>query len=394
MVIKTFRLLIVLSFIFVGDFFAQDSLIKIGEVLSNHGFENIRINTEASSLYISYENRLYRFEANALNNATKLVVDVLHDYKEIYFIIVNRNIPLSVFKYDVDKKEFVDFIFDVDEYWDKVKKIEPINSSNLKFDLVIKPDFKGEFGDYSNPIQAQFNLLPEINTNISTGLNISYETIVPLYNEFTSLEDSVRPGIISLSQFIRLPNSVFLLGSVGYFSNNRYGVDFEGKKYYTNGNYSFGINFGYTGYAQLMFGRFYYSEPYLFTGNINTEYRIPEYDLTLGITGGKFLYKDMSLRFDVNRQFGEIEIGFFAIYSEGGNYNGGFNFVIPLFPSKHLKPNIVRIKTSENYRWEYRVRGLIPGQRGRSYRTGNSINSLLERTNPSFIKNYLQKYIN
>ncbi|MFA7288052.1 MAG: YjbH domain-containing protein [Melioribacteraceae bacterium] len=367
---------------------------KIGDILSNHGFENIRIKAENSSLFISYENRLYRFEATALKNATKLIEEALQDYKEIYFIILNRNIPLSLFVYNVDERRFVDYIFDVDEYWNKVKDIEPINSSNLKFDLVVKPDFKGEFGDYSNPVQAQLNLLPEINTNIFSGLSMSVETIVPLYNEFSVLEDSVRQGIISLSQFIRLPNSVFLLGSVGYFTNNRYGVDFEGKKYYNNGNFSLGLNFGYTGFAQLMFGKVFYSEPYLVTGNINTEYRVPEYDLTLGITAGKFIYKDMSLRFDVNRQFGEIEIGFFAIYSEGGNYNGGFNFVIPLFPSKHLKPNIVRIKTSDNYRWEYRVRGLIPGQRGRSYKTGNSINSLLEKTNPSFIKNYFINYIN
>ena len=45
-------------------------------------------------------------------------------------------------------------------------------------------------------------------------------------------------------------------------------------------------------------------------GSLSCEYRVTKYDLTLGLTAGKFLMGDESIRFDINREFGEIEIGF------------------------------------------------------------------------------------
>jgi hypothetical protein len=73
----------------------------------------------------------------------------------------------------------------------------------------------------------------------------------------------------------------------------------------------------------------------LWTGYLNLSYRLNIYDLTVGVTGGRFISEDKSIRLDVSRKFGEISIGFFATKTLNGEANGGFNFSIPLFPSKY-----------------------------------------------------------
>ena len=77
-------------------------------------------------------------------------------------------------------------------------------------------------------------------------MSVNYELIVPAYNDpgFGTREDSVRSGVIVLNQIFRLPNSLFLSSSAGFFSQNRYGVDFEVSKYWLNGDLTVSGNSG------------------------------------------------------------------------------------------------------------------------------------------------------
>lgn len=130
-----------------------------------------------------------------------------------------------------------------------------------------------------------------------------------------------------------------------------------------------------------------YSDQFLVTGSVGAEYRIEMYDLTIGISLGHYLQKDNSIRFDINREFGEIEIGFFAIRSLEGVTNGGFALTVPLFPSKYWNPSFLRLKIAENYSWSYVVKSNNNDLIGMRYNTGNRLNAFLEKLNPSFIKN-------
>lgn len=390
-------------FIFVFLVFPRglsaSSDIEIYEALKKKGFENIYVNINSQRLLIIFENRIYRYYVDAL----KFVMNIVSNYKdvEVIKVIVTEN-QLPIFSIVYNNKDYNDYLgkkinHDVfvrkveisynvkDDLNRNVNNIDFFNSSIGKVDVVLVLGIKAQFGDYDNPIRAQFNLIPEINTSLWKGMQLIVQTILPLYNEFYGEGDYIRPGIISINQNIRLDKNFFISVSAGYFTENRYGIDLTLRKIFFEGQFAVGINTGYTGFLSSYNKKIFYSNLYLWTGNVSMDYRISEYDLNIGMTLGKFLYGDKSIRLDVNRQFGEIEIGFFYVQSISGEKNGGFNFSLPIFPSEYCKPSFIRIRPVEYFRWEYKVKGALPSMIGITYNTGNSFLWKLKKYNPDFL---------
>lgn len=374
--------------------------------LVDNGFENVRVKLDDQKVIIAYENRIYRFDVDAVREVLKIVVPELSDLQKIILIPLNRKIPLvSIEILLLDCKNYFDSLitgkelagklkidFDTDEIYGELQKEEIENSSSFKFDIALRPQLNFEFGPYNKPVLSQINIVPGINTSWWKGMNFNYELIVPLINDFGTRGDSVRPGVITLNQVFRFPNNYFVSASAGFFTQSRYGFDLEIKKYSLNGDFSFGLNFGLTSFASFTgITRFYYYDAFSWTGSLSCEYRISKYDLTLGLTAGKFLMGDESIRFDINREFGEIEIGFFAIRSRDGISNGGINITIPIFPSQYWKPNFVRFKTNENFFLSYLVKSNTDQLIGLRYNTGSRLGFFNKKLNPIFIKNYFSQ---
>lgn len=374
--------------------------------LINHGFENIRVKVDEQKVIIAYENRVYRFDVAAIKEVLKIVVPELNDKQKIILIPENRKIPIVSVETLLDDcknyidskitgKEFAEKLkidFDIDKIYTELQEEEIDNSSSFRFDIAVKPQFNFEFGPYTKPVISQINIVPELKTSWWKGMNFNYELIVPLVNEFGTRGDSVRPGIVTLNQIFRFPNNYFVSTSVGFFTQSRYGFDFEMKKYSLNGDLNFGLNFGLTSFASFTgMTKLYYYDAFAWTGSLSCEYRIKKYDLTLSLTAGKFLMDDESIRFDINREFGEIEIGFFAIRSRDGISNGGINITIPLFPSHYWKPGFVRLRTNENFFLSYLVKSNADQLIGLRYNTGNRLGFFNKKLNPGLIINYFSK---
>jgi len=398
--------IITLLFFFFSFFeilFPQDIGIKQNIInnLANTGFENIRIKYDQEKIIIAFENRVYRFEMDAVKEVLSIVIPKLTGQERIILVPENRKIPVVTIEVSVkDSKDYLSsnisgaefaeklkIISETDRDWQNLINETEFNSSNMKFDITFKPTVAAQFGVYTDPVMWQLNLVPGIKTSFWKGMNVNYELIIPIHNDLLPMEDSVRTGMAVINQTFRLPNSYFLSTSAGYFSNNRYGFDLELKKYLSNGNINVGLNFGITSFASFAYNKFYYSDIFRWTGTISSEFRITEYDLTLGLTLGKFLMGDNSVRFDINREFGEIEIGFFAIRSKSGVSNGGINISVPIFPSKYWKPGFLRVRTAEYFTWSYLVRSNTPDLIGLRYNTGNRLNLFMKKLIPSFIKN-------
>jgi hypothetical protein len=400
-------LILVLLFVLASNVLSQfESEYRIKNIITDTGFENVRIKSFEKNLYVEFENRLYRFEVTALFELLKLIKNEISDFNNIYLLIKNKNIPLAEvevaqsdlinwFNNNITNSEFSELIeirFDEFEDWEKIMGTSDVsNSSNMKFDLVLKPTYRFQFGIFSQPVLYQLNFTPHIQFGLWKGMSGLYELTIPLHNDFSPREDSVRTSMVVLNQTMRLSNSFLLSLSLGYFSLERYGFDVEARNYFSNGDISVGINLGYTGYASFTMRRMYYSDLYQWTGSVDLSYRIPEYDLSLCLTAGKFLSNDNIIRFDIYREFSEIQIGFFVMRSTKGISNGGFNFSVPLFPSKYWKPGFVRIRTTENIGHSYKVK--IAEQIGLKYDTGFGINNFLKKMNPGFIKNYINNRI-
>lgn len=394
--------------IFTGTVFCQDQNSVIKMSLVNNGFENLLVNSDENRVVIAYENRVFRFEPEAIKEIIDLVVPLIHDAKELILIPLNRKIPIVLInlkiaeyqkfkKGEIDAASFInglDVTNDVDDQFNKLNQKEEENSSNFKFDLVVNPSIKYQLGAFNKPLRGYISLDPDIRTGFWKGMQLKYEEVIPIFNEFGTRDDSVHTGSVILNQTLRLPNNLFVSSTIGVFTNDRYGYDFELKKYFLSGDLSFGGNFGFTSYISFSgLNRILYNDRFIFTGSVSTEYRVQKYDLTLGLSAGKYLLNDNTIRFDINREFGEIEIGFFAMRSFEGVSNGGVILTVPLFPSKYWNPNIIRPRVVETYTLSYLVTADLKDQIGKRYNTGNRLNSFIKKLNPGFIKHSLLKIL-
>jgi len=191
--------------------------------------------------------------------------------------------------------------------------------------------------------------------------------------------------LLTINQLVRLDDNVFFQATAGFFSTNRLGANIEFKKYLADGNIAFGSQLGFTSYNAFVEKRIenFESDSY-FTGLLSIEYRYTPYDVIGKLQAGNYLYNDLAVRFDVLRQFGEVHLGFFALVSSSSEFNGGFNFAIPLPPGKYMKPKFARLRQAGHFRWEYRAKGFT--KNGTFYKTGHNLFETMLDYNPDYLK--------
>ena len=362
---------------------------EIVSKLKNFGFENIVLLSENNVFTISYENRMFRDEVDAIEKVLELISADLSKYTKLILVPRNSIIPICKIELEIEKYyafiskeiprdlfiESINYSLNTDAIDQKLKKFERENKSELNTDILIYPTIKTRHGDYVKLLQVQANLNPTLHTTLSRGISIFAQAIIPIYDNLIDDSDFIRPGILAFNALFRFPSNIFMSTTVGQFANvdrygikyeHRYGIDWELKKYFANGIWALGINLGYTGESSYKDEIWKFMTTNTFTYFINADYRIEPYNLKVTAKYGQFIYEDKSLRLDISRQFGEFKIGFYTILSEDMK-NGGFNLSIPLFPSKYYN-SAVRVLPPKYFRYEYRAKRL-PRQ-GHMYETG------------------------
>jgi hypothetical protein len=384
---------------FTQEVFSIEKQIQMA--MAEHGFENVAVCKDTNRVIIGYENRVYRHEVRAIREALE-VVSKFNNQQTIILVPQDRGVPLlavsvnwDVYRNRLNKKKEndssnsgIEVSLDVEPYWQRLKDQSIVNPSTMKFDIVVYPQYRALFGNFNNPVASQINLAPALSTSLWNGMQFSAQWIIPLQNELEEEGNYGRPGLLTFNQTIRIPNNTFVSATVGYFTQHQYGVDVEAKRFLDNGRWAIGANIGYTGYASYLHSTLYYSNLQYWSYFLNCEYRYSDLDVTMKATYGRFLYEDRGVRFDVLRQFGEIDIGFFCIATKNGT-DGGFNFSVPIFPGKRLSPGLVRISPAPYFPWEYRYRG--DSMESVRYTTANSIDAFIEKLNPDYVKNQLSK---
>ena len=87
---------------------------------------------------------------------------------------------------------------------------------------------------------------PTLEASLWKGGKVTAQLIIPIHNGYGYKYDDVRPGFLTVSQTVRLPYDVFLTGTVGFFNNNRNGVDLTAEYYPKNKNFWFDARASYT----------------------------------------------------------------------------------------------------------------------------------------------------
>lgn len=248
-----------------------------------------------------------------------------------------------------------------------------------------------QLGNYNNPYRFAFDLEPGIHLPLWKGWSLSSTIAIPLYIDFDD-NNNIRPIRATLTKEAALGEGVLAGVSGGLFGQNRAGVHGALQAFLYEDVFSLTIEAGYTTFTEISGD----DVPWLFIEDqdyavysATAAYRWKPYNLDLSLQYGQFLYNDYGAVFRADRQFGEVEIGFFLSTTQF-DQNAGFHFSIPLFPSKYRNKGPVRIRPAERFPVIYRYRG--NGYDAVTYETGIEFKEEAEELYPSFLLNEMKRF--
>ncbi|QKZ15876.1 YjbH domain-containing protein [Spirosoma sp. KUDC1026] len=337
-------------------------------------YENLTI--DSSGFRVSYEQRLYR---NPFVGLIKLARSLTPKGVD-EFVPLFQGVPVARYRLGetvetrlLSRKERANYA-----------QTHPFDGRNYKFDFRLQPEFIAQFGFRERVVESKTNLLLQSQLFLSRGLVLNWGVLLPIVNHLDNQALNVRPAPTFVNQFLALNDRNFMSLSAGLFYNDQYGFNAQYRHGDVRKNWSFGVESSLTGFYFFPQNGFYYEKLQQLMLLADVAYRIPKRDITIKVSGGQYLDKDRGARLDLIRQMGNVEVGFFATQTRNGT-TGGFNFAIPLGPGRIVQSQRVRLRTTEEFRWEYMyTRGYNIASR---YRTGYQLDALLRQYHHSYFQN-------
>lgn len=374
---------------------SEDQTGDLKLLLEAQGFQSINAVYDYDKLLISYENRRYRREAQAIKEIVQLVTPKIPKGVDRLIILTKRlNIPILQTTVLLHQNNN-DSLQIKTVNWPVQLQVESlssqfahdirVNAGNYKLELEIKPELRLALGGFPDPVVHQLNLLPTFHFYLWKGARLSFQTTLPIWNEFENPRETFwRPRIFQFEQRVRLPYQIFASFSAGYFTKNRYGSVLEMGKYVLNGRLLLRGKIGYTGYAT------YEKEPTRtwkigrlddLDYKVGIDYYFKKWQFIASVEYAETLFNQNMLRASVSKYFREIEIGFFAFNTQKGN-NYGLHVSIPLYPKKYFKPRFFSIRPAPSFDYIYHGTQNYVTQ----YQTIQDLRTYMKRLEPFFIQ--------
>ena len=365
---------------------AQDGEDVVRELVKM-GFENVAWGEDRQQRVYVLENTPYRLSGIGVGKALDEIqkIGLPKNGKECRLIVLENNVPIISLscqpdllgERDITRNDWM-VSYDLGEAWELVKGKERKNSSLYKVDLMVYPMFSFKNGRLTVPYQVRFNVNPTLEVSLWRGGKITAQLVIPVVNDYGQRYDDIRPGFLTVSQEVRLPYNVFLTGTIGFFNNNRNGVDIKVEYFpYDNGIW-FDARASYTifgewgewqGGKNIQPFRFGYDKSTrILTGHLNANYYWKRFGTQLGVGAVRYIGGECGVRFDLIRHMKYCSIGFYGIYVpsdlHNDGVNGGFRFVVNLPPYRYRRNGYVpRVMPGRGWGIEYNAGGtLVYGQ--------------------------------
>ena len=274
------------------------------------------------------------------------------------------------------------------------KSEKPENTSTWKVDVVIYPDLFLENNTFDELYTYAINLNPAVEMALWKGAKATAQVILPIATNLTGEMKRVRPGIITISQDVRLKHNLFGRLTVGNFTDNRIGAQMAIKYRTDNGRAEVGAQMGVTGFSAVSADEgWYIGTKMRVNASVTASYYEPHTNLQFDLSANRYVFGDYGIRGDCTRHFGEYAIGLFGIYTSG-EINGGFHFAIPLPGKKWNRKGFFRVKPADYFAWTYSMVAhgkYIDEQMGKSYYTRPDENRSGGFYQPDYIRYFLIK---
>lgn len=361
----------ILLFFGISSAFAQsDSTLARRKSLWLN-YENTTLDPLNGRIY--YEQRLDRNPLYGLLEMRQSLADNnIHEYLPMFQGIIMANYKLG--------SKITATVPTLEERKNQRIKFFP-HPGRYKFDFWLQPLFSAVFGYRKQTLQSNTSVLLQTQFYLWQGMVLNAGILFPITNDMNSHPKIIRPAPVFLNQFYAFGKN-FISASAGYFYNDQYGVNVQYRHTDMTNPWSFGAEAGLTGY-------YYYPRGGIYAGPLDqlflqadVAYRVARPDITLKLSGGQYLWKDRGVRVDFVKQFTNVEIGLYAMKTTNGA-TAGFNFAIPIPPGKILQGQNARLRTTDQFRWEYSyTRGFQIGER---YRTGYQLDQKLRQYHTNYL---------
>lgn len=364
---------------------AQNSLAQKLEAL---GLEQIRVVSEDSQLYLSYQDPIFRDPATGISYVLELARQ-LDSTATIHLLLEEDGVPqAAVTAYGHGGLELS---YDTGALVEKLEGVEVQNRRFSKLDLVLYPELFLENSWFTKLYGVAINISPALEWSLWKGATATAQLVVPIYTNMSDEKQYIRPGVVSLRQSLRLSNQLYGELSVGNFTDDRMGVDATLNYYTSNGRWNAGARAGLTGSSTFYGGEWVVSEWKRVTWSGWVSYFEPHYMLQMKLQAMQMIYGDKGIRAEMSRYFGNVRVGFYAQVT-GGEENGGFNFTIPLPWDKRPRRNKgFRVSYPDYFHREYKARSGKVNFTGFDYQTRPDDNSLNNFYNPVYLEHEIKQ---
>ena len=329
---------------------------SIERALVEQGLENVTV-APGKGLQIAYENRRYRHSATALGVARAAAGEPVLVGERRLGLMAAALQPL-----ELGSKDEFKVLYPSDSWFPAAPQgaHQSPTFRRMDLDLGLRVDYR--FGQVFDPFQARVELEPRIRLNPWPGAHLRAGVIVPLQSDFQASADEpdigrVRPGRMSLDQFLWFP--VLGLGSFsgGYFGEYRWGFSVGGAKPLRQGEWLLDAQLDRTGFLAFPEGGAVYSPLSRWSAFAGVTYRPPFADVALRVRGGQFLFGDRGVEFEVERTLGDVSVGYFvqrvAVQDEPERDVFGVRLDLPVPPLTRATGSAIRIQPAPRFRFDF-----------------------------------------
>lgn len=212
-------------------------------------------------------------------------------------------------------------------------------------------DFNFRDFNYLRQYDLLVRLTPGFKWDMGNHWQLAGQATVPLLNQYGDNYKYVRVNVLDVSKEMRLWG-LYVKGSAGLFSNQRYGVDMKFFLPLTRW-LALEAQAGVTG-VLTMWPRWWASPMDRFSWTVGGDIYLPRWNTQLRGVAGHYLYRDFGCEAEAMRHFKHTTVSVYGRWNNVDAFDGGFRVVVAL-PPYHRTRRAVNFRPASNFRLSYSV---------------------------------------
>lgn len=326
--------------------------------LAEEGLENLVVESQPGSLRVEFENRVYRWEVDALSQVLQLASLSAQPRDEL--IITGKRINVPIYEFRVSNsayQAFVKGLMPLKEFQQiaevryppkEASQSKGINSSYGRVDLTTGLGLRGNLTSITGarPAELQVRARLGLESSLLKGTRLRLRQWFP-FDSTPEFSVAPRPAQYTLEYTRQVGRGIYGTLSLGRFNEDYKGIRLDG--YLIPSKLKNNI-IGFQLAQVAPKDRFNLTSLLGFL-----RHQLPNADTALMIKGGRFLSKDTGITVSVVSSFRDRDFTIGFTDTSRGRF-GFFGISWPIWTRKHLRPQTFRPRMENLFRFTYVTR--------------------------------------